>query len=293
MPLDLPQTVDRWRRNAAPEPVDHANIFAYMNGAGELYLGYRFRRLDVFTYSAQGQAPIVAEIYYLETPADAYGLLSLDWEGEAVGLPGEHAATSATVRGPTARALYAAGLLRMAAGNVFARIISEQETAASRAAIMTIGQAIARQSAPIGEPPLVQTLPPSLPPKRRLQPDRIRYFRSHLVLNSDYFLSFDNLLQLDHTAEAVTATYANPGKSTDALRILMVRYADATTAKKAWENFRRVYTRDPKRVAGNCVEVEDGWLASEVIDERLSLVFQAPDAETAQAALERIQRPGG
>lgn len=56
----------------------------YMNGGGELYLAYRFDHLEVYEYTAEQQEDIVAEVYVMHTSADAFGLLSLDWEGEPV-----------------------------------------------------------------------------------------------------------------------------------------------------------------------------------------------------------------
>jgi hypothetical protein len=57
-----------------------------MNGAGELYIGYRFRHLDVYEYTSGSEENILVELYYMETPDDAFGLLSLDWGGESVTL---------------------------------------------------------------------------------------------------------------------------------------------------------------------------------------------------------------
>ena len=78
---DLPKTVGAWTRSETTRLIDSANIFGYMNGAGELYLGYRFNHLEVFNYTADGQPKILVELYYMKTPDDAFGLLSLDWGG--------------------------------------------------------------------------------------------------------------------------------------------------------------------------------------------------------------------
>ncbi len=55
-----------------------------MNGGGELYLAYRFDRLDVYHYEAKGQNKILVEVYQMKTTDDAFGLLSLDWGGGPV-----------------------------------------------------------------------------------------------------------------------------------------------------------------------------------------------------------------
>jgi hypothetical protein len=59
-----------------------------MNGAGELYLGYRFRHLEVFDYLSTNKDHILLELYYMERPEDAFGLLSLDWGGKPISYSG-------------------------------------------------------------------------------------------------------------------------------------------------------------------------------------------------------------
>ena len=54
--LELPQTVGIYTRSVLPQMVDAANIFDYMDGAGELYLAYRFQKLAVYKYEAGSQA---------------------------------------------------------------------------------------------------------------------------------------------------------------------------------------------------------------------------------------------
>ena len=57
-----------------------------MDGAGELYLGYRFKFLEVYEYTNPGESDILVELYWMDSSDDAYGLLSGDWGGDAVDL---------------------------------------------------------------------------------------------------------------------------------------------------------------------------------------------------------------
>ena len=78
---NLPKTVGVWNRLEPARIIKAENIFKYMNGAGELYLGYRFRHLEVFDYTSADQGNILVELYFMGSPDDAFGLLSLDWGG--------------------------------------------------------------------------------------------------------------------------------------------------------------------------------------------------------------------
>jgi len=84
----LPKTVGTWTRPDSPQLVTAKNIFDYMDGAGELYIGYRFDHLESYEYKTQNQNNILVELYFMTTSDDAFGLLSLDWEGESVELAG-------------------------------------------------------------------------------------------------------------------------------------------------------------------------------------------------------------
>src|SRR3974377_2078209 len=77
----LPRKVGVWTRSDKPRIITSRSIFDYMDGAGELYIGYRFRLLDVYDYSSADQDDILVEIYWMETSDDAFGLLSNDWGG--------------------------------------------------------------------------------------------------------------------------------------------------------------------------------------------------------------------
>ena len=76
----LPKTIGLWTRPDSPKFVNAQNIFDYMDGAGELYIGYCFDRLEYYEYKAKSQGDILVKIYFMKTSDDAFGLLSLDWE---------------------------------------------------------------------------------------------------------------------------------------------------------------------------------------------------------------------
>ena len=54
----LPKTVGPWTRPGSPRLITAKTIFDYMDGAGELYLGYRFDHLEVYEYKAPTQKEI-------------------------------------------------------------------------------------------------------------------------------------------------------------------------------------------------------------------------------------------
>ena len=294
---ELPKTVGAWKRPDSPIVVDASNIFQYMNGAGELYLAYRFKNLEVYEYKADGQESIVAEIYFTETSDDAFGLLSQDWEGEPVDLKPSRPAAMKTLRAPVTRALYGRGLLRISSSNIYARIMTYLETPESKEAVLSLGRAVAENDKYPDEPSLLNILTDEIREDWKLQRNQIRYFRSNLVLNSFYYLSHRNILNLDLSAEAVTATYEKTGvEKSKRARVLFVKYATPEKASRALDMFCKSYipesakanTKTPTSGEPAFFLVEDGWLGYKSDHDSLALVFKCPDEKSARAMINGI-----
>jgi hypothetical protein len=299
--LKLPRSVGAWTESGGPRFVGPQDIFNYMDGAGELYLGYRFKRLEVQLYGSPGQGEILVELYWMESSDDAYGLLSGDWGGEAVDLPAPMPGSSshATTDGP--RALYGAGLLRLWSGDLFARIMADHETSASKSALLALGQAIAGgRSTPL-RPELIQALPARVGSRFFLRPDRVTFLRSHLVLNSVYFLSSENLLDLGPDCEVATAAYgqgsAKATGNAKPARLMLARYANEAAAAKALQHLRQIYL--PDKLEGprasllgdnGVVAIEDGWMGFARSGRGLALVFESPDEASARLFLSDFTR---
>jgi len=143
----------------------------------------------------------------MESSDDAFGLLSLDWSGEPVDLTASEKGLVRNSAAPSVRALYGAGLLRLCAGNVYARVLAYLDTPESKAAVLTIGRSVASGRSLPTEPELPGILPGKIGENWQLQQDKTVFFRSHLILNSNYYLSHQNILNLDHKAAAVTSLY--------------------------------------------------------------------------------------
>jgi hypothetical protein len=297
--LNLPKTVGIWNRPDSPQVITSNNIFKYMNGAGELYLGYRFRHLEVFDYTSGNHDNILVELYFMETSNDAFGLLSLDWGGEPVSFSDTSANTSNQTLASATTALYGAGLLRVWSDNLYARVMAYRETPASKQAVLALGHAIAvnRKNAP--QPDLITILSPQVGSDWKLRNDRLSFFRSYLVLNSIYYLSEKNILDLDLSTEAVIAPYENVSNTTYRKRsqLLLVKYENHVRAWKALNHFHDIYlpefkkefTADSATESPNLFKLEDGWLAYKLINNYITVVFECPDQESAKAIIQKIE----
>ena len=290
--IRLPQTIGLWTRPDSPQIVTSTNIFDYMDGAGELYIGYRFDHIEVYEYTSGSQDDILVELYFMDTSDDAFGLLSLDWGGEPVALSSspENSSTGSNAR--FNRALYGEGLLRIWSDELYARIMAYRETPEAKEAVLAIGRAITANQKNLPGPEMMEILSPVIDSEWRLRKDRLSFFRSYLVLNSIYYLSPQNILNLDLLVDAVTAPYEKTKESEDRKRIqfLLVKYIDLESARQALSHFHEVFLPEYKKgfrvdsaTQDTLVyEVEGGWLGYRLHGSHVAIVFDCPDQESAR-----------
>jgi len=300
----LPKTIGIWTRPDSPRLITAKNIFDYMDGAGELYIGYRFDHLEAYEYKAQNQNNILVELYFMKTSGDAFGLLSLDWGGDPVELAGEPVDSAKSLQAEAApessswpRALYGEGLLRLWSDTIYARIMASQETPESKEAVLAISRSIIKDRGNPPLPKLLKKLPGSFPADWMLDKDRTSYFRSHLVLNSIYYLGQDNMLDLGLNSEAVTSPYERKDSGAKKrIHFLLVKYPDNRRARQALAHFHKVYlpghliflqTGSSGEIS-NIFLVEDGWLGYKIKDNIIAFIFECPDQETARTIINQI-----
>lgn len=294
----LPKAIGSWIRPDTARIIDSSNIFEYMNGAGELYLAYGFDRLEVYEYTSGQQDSILVEVYLMKTSNDAFGLLSMDWGGEPVAMHTTNSFPPSPRVSPSVTALYGGGLLRIWADTIYARVMAYRETPESKQAVLSLGRSIWAGRKVPGEPELLKVLPEAVESAWKLKKDRVTYLRSHLVLNSLYYLSHRNILQLDHSTEAVTATYKKipDDGAAKPVQLLFVRYANTDRALEALSHFHSAYLHDQKKELeksdtgerGNFFNIEDGWLGYHRDGNCLAVVFECPDRRSAEFFLKHI-----
>jgi hypothetical protein len=187
--------------------------------------------------------------------------------------------------------------MRLWSDFIYARIMAERETPASKQAVLALGKTIAAGAQYPPEPTLVKLLPLDIDMGWKLRVDRLSFFRSHLVLNSIYYLSHENILDLDLSAEAVSAPYQYIHGSGDPKRsqFLLVKYANTARARQALNRFHDAYLPDHKKekTAGTAAgspslfKLEDGWMAYKLIGKHIVIVFESPDPESARTILQK------
>ena len=73
-----------WEKDTQPTVYSPDNLFEYINGAAEVFLGYDFHELLSTTYRSQGDQSITADVYIHADPRNGFGIYSQEkpTEGE-------------------------------------------------------------------------------------------------------------------------------------------------------------------------------------------------------------------
>ncbi|HHF51573.1 MAG TPA: hypothetical protein ENL46_02655, partial [Candidatus Aminicenantes bacterium] len=252
--LLVPEKVNGWKAGEEDRIYDKETIFDYIDGAGEVYNAYQFKKLRARNFSRPGSPDILVDLFDMGSSRNAYGVFTHDLEGERVGIGQD--------------STYKGGLLCFWKDRFFVSLYAERETEESREAVMELGQEISSRIPNKGSVPEVV----SLLPEEELDKSRVRYFFNPLILNYHFHVSDENPLSLNPETEAALGIY---GEGESVYRLLLVLYPDEEKARKAYQDFMNAYM--PEAPGSPEVEIEDGtWTVAEVKGKMLVIVFGAP-----------------
>jgi len=235
------------------------DLYRYIDGAAERYLGYSFDGLTRAEATTPNEA-FVIELYHFCSPGDAYGIWSTDSGGERVGI-GQ-------------RSAYGSGLLQFWRGPYFARVYHRKYQESAREMVLRLGRSLAEGIGEDGAPPdLLAALP-----RQGVRGDPV-FFHEQTMLNSLHYVGDANLLRLGPQTDAVLADCEGEGARG---KLLIVRYPrrQASEARRAFS--RSFLETEPGRGA-RVVQLENGlWSGVGVPKARvLRVAFDAGSRESA------------
>jgi hypothetical protein len=301
--VNVPKQAGPWIRPDAPRRITEDTIFDYMDGAGELYLAYRFDHLDVYEYPAPDRllGSLKVELYWMKSSDDAFGLLSTDWGGEVIDLRGQTEEHDGGKAGASPRqsskrypaipshdALYGGGLLRFWSGNLYGRVMASRESDSSRSQVLAIARSIAGGRPSGNQPPeVLSRIPARMGERFAIRPDRTSFFRSHYVLNSVYYLAPDDVLGLGPAVDASISEYRPAATGAAPVRLIQVAYPSSDAAARALRSFLTSYLpaaagRVRESTSPASARSDGGWVGWAAADRWLAIVFDAPGEQDAK-----------
>lgn len=260
----LPDSIGGWVCEDEDAIYDTESIYSYIDGHAEVYLAYGMRRCLARSYRGPaGESGITVDVFEMPTPADAFGVFTQDRDGDPVEMGAD--------------GLFRFGWLSFWQGSFFVSVYAEEDTEASRAAVLELGSAVAAAVPAGGGPPtIVRELP-----SEGLDPRSVRYLHDHQILNSHVWLTDDDVFHLTADTPAALGRYR---LGDDAAYLLVVEYPDERRLEAARESFAEAFWGDSSE-AGPARHADDGWFAIAVRGRRLVVALVADSPEIAAALL--------
>lgn len=264
-----PSEAAGWKWDGKEERHNSKTLFAYMDGAAELYLAYGFQNLTVRRFEKPGRPTVTVELYKMASSEDAYGVFTFERQDEPAGI-GQGSE-------------FGGGMLRFWKGRYFAAIYTEGEGAEIESALLTMGRVTADAIPKTGpEPKWIAFIPDR---DLGLVDRSVRFFRSHVLLNQRFFIAHQNILNLNRDTEALLAQYLRGNQKT---HFLLIRYPDRKVADEAYRSFMTAYL--PDAGGKNRWKTEDRrWTLAEKKAELVLIVFGAPTEADAAALIKAVE----
>ena len=265
----LPSEAAGWKWDGREERHDSRTLFAYMDGAAELYLAYGFRNLTVRRYERPGRPALTMELYQLATSEDAYGVFTFERQDEPAGI-GQGSE-------------FGGGMLRFWKGRYFSAVYTEGEGAEIEAALLAMGRLTADAIPRTGpEPKWIAFIPGR---DLGLVERSVRFLRSHVLLNQRFFIAHQNILNMNHNTEALLAQYLRENQKT---HLLLIRYPDGKAADEAYRSFMKAYLPDAGGKDRSKTE-DRRWTMARKKTEFILIVFGAPTEADAEALIKAVE----
>ncbi len=267
----LPKSISGWKKSLTEGYYSPDNLFEYINGNAELFISYDFRNLITLTYNKDESTEITVDIFDMGNPANAYGVFSHSRENEDKFISDE------------IESEYGGGLLTFWKGKFYISILVYPETEGRKEIVKIISKMISNLIPGDNTKPSIL----SLLPAENLSPFSIRYFHHHIWLNSHFYISGENILNLGKDTEAVLAKYYPEKENKTSTIFLLINYFDTKKAEIAVKSFLKNYLTDSEN---GFSRLSDGnWAGIEQNGKMLTIILNAPDRDYAATLLKKVK----
>ncbi len=218
-----------WAASGGLRTYTRDNLFDLVDGQADSFFVYGYQQTTVKRYKNAQGVLLMAAVWQVDTPENAFGMFTLSRSGEAaeIGCEGD--------TDPGQR-------LAFWQNRYFVSIVANQKIADTD--LWAFAKSIAAALPPGGErPPLVSRLP-----KEGLEARSDLFFHEELSIQSEVWLGGENLLGLSSQTDGVIGRYQLDG---DLTRLLLVEYPEAGQASTALEKLKAAGVTDFLDAAAN------------------------------------------
>ena len=266
----IPKKIGSWTAIGEDRIYDRETLFDYMDGGAEVYLAFDYRDVWTRRYADPGGRELTLDIYDMGSSAEAFGIFSCDREDPPAGIGQDSE--------------YGFGLLRFRQGRYYVAVTATFDDEAIGKVILELGREVVKHLGPPGPGPDMLAFLPAA----GLRADRTSYFHSAINLNNRFFVSSENILQLERSTDCVFAEFEAGVQEPASL--LLIRYPDEAKAGAARRSFLAGYA--PEAGTDGLARTENGkWVFASLAGRFLAVVFESPTAEWASNLVSSLRLP--
>ena len=259
----LPDIPDGWNEDELPKLYYPDNLYDYIDGGAELYISYNFDSVISMVISKEKIGEIRIEIFDMHEDRNAFGVFT-------------HTRTDNENKfGQGSQ--YFTGAQFFWKSRYFVTVIANDDNEEIRSTINNIAEQIDKKITSQGrEPSIVQLLPPN-----KLVKNGFIYFHHYIWLNSYYFLSNENIFQIDDSDDAIIAKYESNNHK---YFLLLIHYDKGEKAINAKTEFKKHFMESKKD--GSVIKIEDGtWIGVATKGNYFIAVFNADNKNSVRILL--------
>lgn len=256
----LPKSIDGWEMTA-DRLFNNETLFDYIDGGAELFLSFGFSKVFNRNYSNGKNDEIVVDIFYMNTSYDAYGAF-LFTIGKMDNKFGQQSQSSP-------------GAVIFWKNNFYVSITSTRVTEDGNKVILKLAEILDKSiTEPGSRPEIINYLP-----AKGMDEESIRYFRHYIWLNSHFFISNDNILNINQKTEAATAKYG-------AMILVIIKYLNDEDAVMGTNKF--ISSFNTKLDKNPVIKTGENWTGIERNGKFFIGVFNGPDENSVKGLISAV-----
>jgi hypothetical protein len=208
----MPGNLKGWEAEGNDRLYGPTNLYDYIDGGAELYLSFGMKEVLSRRYHNEGTSEISVEIFDMINSENAFGVFT------------HTRTTNENIYGQGSQ--YFTGAQIFWKDKYFVTVTSNSVNDEIKRCILDLSSEIDHRITSTGKLPKIIEY---LPFQSQLNDDYV-YFHHYIWQNSYYFISNENIFNINDSAQAVIARY---GKKNDRYFLLLVDYNDSDKANKA------------------------------------------------------------
>ena len=276
--LLLPSNLEipRWEKKGPARIYEKEQLYEYIDGGAALFFEYGFKRTITQEYS-DGEESLTVDIYEMNDPEAAFGIYSLQRDYKIPALNVGNEGTQYDDRVAFWQSCY------------YIVTIGQKSGKGTKMVLFQLAENISKRIGSTSQEPKMFTHLPvnGLVPRSKV------YFKGPLGLNSQFYLTHENVLEIDGIrTEGVLGAYQSSGEEA---RLLIIRYPNSQKAEEKKQLVSNIFSSKHKRQIVDGIPIfknnKGRYYSVKTTDHFLYVIFEASSLEMTNEVLKQTSQP--